>query len=863
MIGYSLLNKVSYRYFNGVVIRHVFFLMLTFPVLARDDTGDYFNPAFLERDAMKQGVSDLSMFEEKGGQAPGVYRVDLYINNEFVDTRDIEFGFAKDNIKKSSLLPCISVDDLAGWGVLIQKYPGILTENDNCANLSAIPQASSDFRLNKQSLLLSFPHSALKNAARGWTDDKYWDDGISAFILNYAITGSNTQVKSNQGFDSNSQYVSLQPGVNIGPWRFRNYTTWVHGSNSDPSRQDHRELESIYTYLKRDIKPLKSKLLIGESSTQTDVFDSIPFFGAQLDSDDGMLPESLRGYAPSIRGIARSNAQVTVSQNGYIIYQTYVAPGSFEITDMYPTGGAGDMEMTIKESDGSEQYMTIPYASLPVLQREGRLKYSLTSGKYRPHDSNVKNSQFMEATLIYGLPFGWTLYGGAQASGEYRSLAFGSGKNMGGLGAISFDITEAQSTRKNLDKETGGAYRVRYSKNIQNTGTNFSIAGYRYATDGYWSLQEVLDTYDDSNHKNQVQERRRNRAEMVVSQSLGRDIGNLALSAIREDSWGGGVSESYSAGFNSSFNGITYGINYTRSLTKSYSDVNEENDLFSFNINVPFSTFWNKKSAVNIYAGYSLNASANGETVNSATINGTMLNDNSLSWSVQQQYKPDNRNYSGGVAANWKAPYGELNAGYVYDEFNHRINYGLHGGIIGHNDGLTLSQSLGDTIALVSAPGADGVSIKGQRGVKTNAKGYAVVPFVSPYRKNDITLDMTTMNDNTDITIATQTVVPTWGAVTKASYKAVVGYRALINITQKNGMAVPFGALVSLDKKETEYDYDFIVGDAGQVYLTGLPEKGSLFIRWGSKSNKTCNINYVITRNETTSGIETMHLKCS
>jgi hypothetical protein len=41
-----------------------------------------------------------------------------------------------------------------------------------------------------------------------------------------------------------------------------------------------------------------------------------------------MLPDSQKGYAPVVRGIARTNAQVVVRQNGYIIYQTYVAPGA-------------------------------------------------------------------------------------------------------------------------------------------------------------------------------------------------------------------------------------------------------------------------------------------------------------------------------------------------------------------------------------------------------------------------------------------------------------------------------------------------------------------------------------------------------
>ncbi|MCR2674151.1 fimbria/pilus outer membrane usher protein, partial [Salmonella enterica] len=80
--------------------------------------------------------------------------------------------------------------------------------------------------------------------------------------------------------------------------------------------------DSVYTYAQRNIIRLKSLLTLGESSSPSDVFDSVSFRGAQLASDDDMLPESLRGYAPVVRGIARSNAQVVIRQNGYVIYQS-------------------------------------------------------------------------------------------------------------------------------------------------------------------------------------------------------------------------------------------------------------------------------------------------------------------------------------------------------------------------------------------------------------------------------------------------------------------------------------------------------------------------------------------------------------
>ncbi len=273
-------------------------------------------------------------------------------------------------------------------GVKTKLFPGL--GETECADLSAIPQASTELRFDAQQLLISIPQAAVSQAARGYVPPELWDEGISAALLNYSMTGASNYARNNTVQDSDSQYVNLRPGINFGPWRLRNYSTYNRSSDG----QD--KWDTVYTYAQRNIVALKSQLTLGDSSSPSDVFDSIPFRGAQIASDDDMMPDSMKGYAPVVRGIARSNAQVIIRQNGYVIYQSYVAPGAFEITDMYPTGGSGDLYVTIKEADGSEQQLVVPYASLPVLQREGRLKFSLTSGQYRSYDSDVDKTVFSQ-----------------------------------------------------------------------------------------------------------------------------------------------------------------------------------------------------------------------------------------------------------------------------------------------------------------------------------------------------------------------------------------------------------------------------------------------------------------------------------
>lgn len=51
----------------------------------------------------------------------------------------------------------------------------------------------------------------------------------------------------------------------------------------------------------------------------------------------------------------------------------------------------------------------------------------------------------------------------------------------------------------------------------------------------------------------------------------------------------------------------------------------------------------------------------------------------------------------------------------------------MSGGAVLHEDGLTLSQPLGNTNILVKAPGAADVAVSNHKGIKTDSRGYAVI----------------------------------------------------------------------------------------------------------------------------------------
>src|SRR5699024_913254 len=114
-----------------------------------------------------------------------------------------------------------------------------------------------------------------------------------------------------------------------------------------------------------------------------------------------------------IRGNAKTNAKVEIRQQGQLIYQTTVAPGSFEINDLYPTGFGGELEISILEASGEIQKYSIPYASVAQMLRPGMSRYSVMTGQFRDRDIEVDPFIF-QGQYQRGINNYITAYGGLQ-----------------------------------------------------------------------------------------------------------------------------------------------------------------------------------------------------------------------------------------------------------------------------------------------------------------------------------------------------------------------------------------------------------------------------------------------------------------
>ncbi len=118
-------------------------------------------------------------------------------------------------------------------------------------------------------------------------------------------------------------------------------------------------------------------------------------------------------------------------------------------------------------------------------------------------------------------------------------------------------------------------------------------------------------------------------------------------------------------------------------------------------------------------------------------------------------------------------------------------------------------------------------------------RGYAILPFATEYRENRVALNANSLADNVELDETVVTVIPTHGAIARATFNAQIGGKVLMTLKYGN-KSVPFGAIVTHGENKN----GSIVAENGQVYLTGLPQSGQLQVSWGKDKNSNCIVEY-------------------
>lgn len=799
-----------------------------------------FNMSFIHGD---ENLSNAEAVAQGDALQPGVYPFDIYVNLTQVDHKDVTFRQVKG---QTASQPCLKVEDLRNYGI---KLPETL-QAGSCVDLPAlIKDATVSYDAAVQQINISVPQTMMDLSAIGAIPPSMYDEGINALFANYNFNYNKNSYRRSDADDSEYMFLALNSGLNLGRWRLRNNSTWDKQSGSSSN------WTNVSSWAETDIVPWRSRLVMGQASTNNSVFNSFQFRGVQLSSVDDMLPDSLRGYAPVVRGVAATNARVEIRQNGYVIYSTNVAPGPFEIHDVYPHTNNGDLQVTVNEADGSHKTFSVAYSSVANMLREGIWNFQLTAGKYHNGNGGYQ-PKLIQGTAAYGMNYGLTPFGGAIIAEHYRSAAVGIGKSLGSWGAISVDGSISDTELANGDRKQGQSFRFLYSKSLNQMGTNFQLAGYRYATSGYYDLSDAVqernswrngiyaNDYWDPNDlqpgqpswsNNQKRTRytarygnKRERVELSLSQQLWAGA-SLYANVSHQNYWGvSGNDRTIQLGYNDGFKRISYGV-YLQDTRGQYGYSDRS---VNFTMSIPLD--WgqsNNSTTANFSAAHSKQS---GDSY-STGISGTMLDDRRMNYSVSTGHTQSS-GQSSNLNLGYSSSIGNIDGSYAYSSKYRQEGLGVSGGLLVHSGGATLTQPLQNTILLVEAKDAKGVRLENQPGVTIDRFGYAVVPSANPYRYNYVALRTEDFGPGLDVPVASKQVVPTEKSVVKVSFDTFKGVSLLIHARLGDNGYPAIGAGVFNESGRNSGT----VGLEGATYVSGVKAGEKLTIKWGPKADQQC-----------------------
>lgn len=807
--------------------------------VASGDASGNFNMAFLHG---VESSMDLQALLGSSGVTEGKHRLDVYVNRSLVGRRDVLFSI---NPRSGEAEACFSLAMLAQFGVEPARLPQLPDAAADCLRLAdVVPQASVRYDTSQLRLDIGVPQLYLAPERRGYVDPSLWDSGVNVAFLDYSIHGREDRVSGLGAVRDAS--VSMRMGINAGAWRLRNDSVLATGNRRDT------EFSSQNTYLQRDIVPLRSQLVLGQTYTYSPLFDSVRFLGARVGSDDAMRPDDEQGYAPVIRGNAETNATLEIRQNGYLIHTSSVAPGPFEIRDLAPSGANGDLEISVIEADGSRRVSRQAFSAAPLMVRQGRIKYDAAAGQVRLHDQQRNAPAFANGSMLYGIGTNATLASGMQLADDFQAYSLGVGLNTR-VGALSLNGTHSSSRVNDVDLD-GQRIELRYAGFIESTGSNFSLNWQRDLSQGYRTLADhalqrerepVNDNFFATNSSS------RQRLDAYLTQPVG--DASFYLSGSLGRNWDGTSSRSVSLGHGNRIGNATYNLSYThsRNLFSSGAVASRSDDALMLSVSLPLGKQPRAPQA-------RASAGHHGGTSVQAGVSGLLPgSEHDISYNATAGRDSQGQS-NAAVSLGATTAIARVNATYSHGSNTDSMSLSAAGSVVAHGGGFNLGQSLSETFMLAHVqPSVAGVGISSFAGVRTGHNGYAVIPSATPYRGNWVGLDARAAGADVDVDTAMQQLVPNRGATVLARFKADTGRRVQFELQQADGSPMPFGAVVDGSDGERLG----ITDPRGRLLLMLAAEQvhGRVNVQWDGYS---CSASYAVPERAAGQNYQRLPLRC-
>ena len=681
---------------------------------------------------------------------------------------------------------------LRRWRVRVPGHAVFEFDDRLYVAVSDLPGARTNIDQRTQRLLINMPPSLFEQAdirlnARG--DEPLSTTPLSGF-LNYTVFGyTSSETSYASGFfelGASGNFGSLINTAAVNP--------------VEPSGQPANRIVRFDTAWRLDDRDGLRTLNLGDSFTHAGAWGrSVRFGGVQFGTNFQLQPDLITYPLQPFSGTAVVPSTVDVFVNGSRIASQAVAPGPFSINDVPLVSGAGDVQLVVRDPFGQQQLITQPFYASRRLLRGGLDEYQVSAGAIREN---------------YGLSS--SDYGRALASGFWRR---GISDQLTVEGRFEGD-TDVRAAGATADFSPGllGVFTAGAAFSNGDAGNgHLWIAGYEYqgrrfnfATRSMWASSQFRLIGDPLSFILQRQSQ--------VSAGVGLNrFGSIGAA------W---VSQRYR-----DFPGLD-------TATVSYSTTVAQRTFLTISVSRSNGQFSQTSAFATLTIPLGGNTSATTEAYSArsgeqrasyvgAAVQRTVPTDQGFGYRLRATTQEQ---FDAGVGYTW--PFGEYTVEASSFEGSTAARATASGGL-GIIAGRTFaSRTITDSFGLVRVGDIEGIRVfhEGNPIARTDNDGQVVLPRMTPYSANRITIDERDIPIDVAIKDREKRVVPQFRSGTLAEYEARRQASVILEVRLVDGSHLPTGSEVQLAGTSQRY----IVGYDGEVFIPDLPASSRFTARLAS-----------------------------
>lgn len=774
-------------YLDRVLFFFVFSLILCTPLPSFANTQAEKIPAVALADASQPELAVAAASRDRSATIPELDRETTSLIVNLSVNREVKGDFFIERDSGGELY--FTVEDLVGLTLDFPQNKVIMINGEQYTPLSSLQEISSSF--DEKNLVVSILGKTTESKKtsielyklQSRPQNLYFPRETSVF-LNYGLTSSYTTPFGFQSFSAANKLVARTGDVFL-------------VSDSLYSKTDTRErflrLSTNATYERRN--DLQWLVFGDQFANSGDLGSSVNLGGIGFSKLYRLDPYFATQPMFNISGLIEFPSEASIYMDGVLVSKQTIAPGQFDLKNVYSYTGPHLVEIVLKDPFGNERKLSYPLYISTQLLRQGLHEYSYNAGFLREQygvENNDYGNPVFSAFHRYGITSAFNI--GFRAEGA-------DGVYNGGIVALFtlpqlgvFVLSSAGSSA-NGDKGAAGLFQYSYQNGSFSTNVQLRKYSLNYATVGAAPSPEMT--------------------KYAASLNTGFQLGEM-----------GGFSLGYSV--NETHAGLLTRVasaSYSRGLTKTTS-------LFA-----TLASTRTTETINTVYIGLNFNLDKN--LRGSAKISKTG-DANTEILQVQKDlptgeglgYRASlSRSDSGAATSSSFNPGLQYNARfgtYNLDVAIHKsksagttetYNLAAAGAVVYAGGFFGFSRPISDSFSIVKVGDLSGVIVRnnGQELGTTNVFGTMVVPALASYGQNQITVDVKNMPLDVGISSVNQRISPPVWSGSCVSFE-VLKVRALTG-----------SVYIKQNEKEIPLEYINILINVGDSEVISPTGKGGEF----------------------------------